>query len=262
MASYILQEDGSSKITLEDGSGFLLLEPVSSPSSSVSSSPSTSVSFSVSSSVSTSPSSSISSSVSSSISTSPSPSTSISSSVSSSLSSSISNSPSISPSSSVSSSTSSSLSSSISSSPSQSISPSPSVGYQDYTRGHYAVLPTTDADLLTTYSEQDIIDVATSDDVRVGQTATSEYAVHQFKDSTSGSNQCTIQWEGQTNCPPSLSTVYLQIYNQVSGTWETVDSNNSAPANTDFTLSASMNDLTNYMTVGELISCRVYQLDI
>ena len=124
------------------------------------------------------------------------------------------------------------------------------------------MLPTNDADLETMYTEQDLIDVATNDGVRVGQTATSEYAVHQFKDSTSGSNQCTIQWDGQTNCPPSLSTVYLQIYNQISGTWETVDSNNSAPADTDFTLSASMSDLTNYMTVGELISCRVYQLDI
>jgi hypothetical protein len=59
---------------------------------------------------------------------------------------------------------------------------------------------------------------------------------------------------------PSLSTVYLQIYNTSSDEWETVDSDNSSNADTDFSLIASMEDLTNYKNISNVISCRVYQL--
>lgn len=154
-----------------------------------------------------------------------------------------------------------SLSVSQSPSVSPSISPSPSPGWVDYTRGDYSNLPVNDNDLETIYTAQDYIDVATIDNIRVGQTATSEYAIHQFKDFASTETRCTLEWYGQTDLAPSSSTVYLQIYNTSTG-WETVDSDNSTDADTNFTLTASIPDLTNYKNGSNVIACRVYQLNL
>lgn len=136
---------------------------------------------------------------------------------------------------------------------------SPSVGYSLYTRGDYATLPTTDGALETAYSASDVTNVSTKNDVRVSQTATSQYAIHQFKDYVGSSANCTLEWEGQTDYAPSASTVYLQIYNQTTDAWTTVDSDNASAADTDFTLTADIADLTNYKDGQDLISCRVYQ---
>lgn len=229
-------------------------------------SPSRSISSSISSSVS--PSSSPSISISSSISSSPS--ISISSSISRSISSSISLSPSssisssVSPSSSVSSSISGSISSSVSPSSSISTSPSssPSAGYADYTRGEYTVVPTTDDDLSTNYTTQDYIDVSTINSITVAQSATSAYAIHQFKNNVLGASSCTLEWRGQTNIPTTLKNVRLQIFNRNTNLWETLTGNNTSPANTYFTLTASIVDLTEYKDDNSVISCRVYQLDL
>jgi len=122
-------------------------------------------------------------------------------------------------------------------------------------------LPTGILDLETDYTDQDYLDVDTKNDVRVGQTATDEYAIHQFKDYVAGS-ACDLEWEGQTNCPPSLSTVYLQIFNHNTPAWETVDSDSTTAEDTDFTLSGNIPDLTNYKSVNNVINCRVYQKDV
>ena len=195
---------------------------------------------------------------------------------------SISPSVSISPSASASKSISPSVSISPSASASKSVSPSPSAGYALYTRGDEATLPTNDDDLETNYSAQDILDVATSNDVRVNQSATAEYAIHQYKDfstATPEDNECIINWEGQTDLDPATSPVYLQIYNQVTPAWETIsqvpiDYNSSfaeyaserqyytSPgANVDFTMRGIITDLTNYKK-DNLVSCRIWQLDV
>jgi len=59
-----------------------------------------------------------------------------------------------------------------------------------------------------------------------------------------------------------LSTVFLQIYNRDTTTWETIDSDNSTAADTDFILTADMADLTDYKDNNNVIVCRVYQLDV
>lgn len=180
-------------------------------------------------------------------------------------------SPSLSPSPSVSPSISPSLSPSISPSISPSLSPSvspslspsasPSPGWEGYSKGDDVDLPSGILELETAYSAQDYLDVDTKDDVRVGQTATNEYAIHQFKDYVGDINSCSLEWEGQTNCPPILSPVVLQIFNRNTPAWETVDTDNSSPEDTDFTLSATIPDLTNYKSANKVIVCRVYQLD-
>jgi hypothetical protein len=123
-------------------------------------------------------------------------------------------------------------------------------------------LPLGILDLETSYSAGDLTDVATKDDVRVAQTATSEYAIHQFKDYVGTSANCNLEWEGQTNFAPSLSTVYLQIFNRDTPAWQTVDTDNTSAANTDFILTANIPDLTNYKDTSNVIVCRVYQLDL
>jgi len=173
-------------------------------------------------------------------------------SVSPSLSPSVSLSPSLSPSKSP------SLSPSLS--PSVSLSPSSPPGSTNYTKGNYVALPANDSDLKTFYSTQEITDVSTRNDVRVGQGALTEYTIHQYKDFATITTKATLDWQGQASYAPSSSTVYLQIYNRNTSSWETVASNNSANADTDFDMSASISSLTNYKDASNVISCRIYQL--
>ena len=155
-----------------------------------------------------------------------------------------------------------SVSPSISPSISPSVSPSPSPGWENYTRGDYAALPAGIVDLENAYSVQDYTDVNTKNDVRVAQSATDEYTIHQFKDYVGANSACSLEWEGQTNYSPELSTVYLQIYNRDTDEWEVVDSESSPEADVDFTLSGNIADLTNYKSANGIIVCRVYQEDL
>ena len=157
-----------------------------------------------------------------------------------------------------------SLSPSISPSPSPSVSPSasPSPGWEGYSRGDYAVLPSDDANLETAYAAQDYLDVDTSDDTRVGQTASGEYAIHEFKDYVGDLASATLHWEGQTNQACSISPVVLEIYNQNTATWDNVYTDDTSPADADFVIEQNIPDLTNYKTGSKTISCRVYQLHL
>lgn len=83
--------------------------------------------------------------------------------------------------------------------------------------------------------------------------------IHQFKDFVGSTNSGVLEWEGQTDLAPSTSTVYLQIYNHNTNTWTTVDSDNASSVNTDFNLTASIADFTNYKDLTGVISCRIYQ---
>jgi len=152
-----------------------------------------------------------------------------------------------------------SLSPSVSPSLSPSISPTPSLGWNSYTRGDYAVLPTNDADLETGYTEQNITDVATNDSNRVSQTATGQYAIHQFKNYYD-SEGAGFLWEGQSNMAPSASPVILEIYNYNTSEWEELDRDSVTEADTDFELGAEVVDLTNYRNPSGIVTCRVYQL--
>lgn len=224
---------------------------------SASASPSPSSSLSPSSSASKSASRSASASASSSASKSESKSASKSASASSSSSASASLSPSSSESSS------SSSSSSASQSPSSSISPSesasPSEGYALYSRGENITLPTGDSDLTTLYSTTEETTVANRNNEYVGIIGGGDYLLHQFKKFVGGETTCKVEWEGRSSLAPSTSTVYLQIFNYTSA-WETIDNNNTAPANTDFELEANIPDLTDYKDPSGVVVCRVYQL--
>ena len=102
-------------------------------------------------------------------------------------------------------------------------------------------------------------DVATDNGVRVAQTASGKYAIHQFKDYIGGYATVNLTWNGQSDYAPSSSTVALQIYNYNTTSWETVATNSVASVDTDFDLTANIADTTNYVTGGGYITCRVYQ---
>jgi hypothetical protein len=143
---------------------------------------------------------------------------------------------------------------------SSSVSPSPSLGYQNYTRGDVANLPTNDTDLETVYTAQEETDVTIKNEVMITQTGTVQYMVHQFKEFVGANTQCRLECEAQTTLSPVASTVYLQVYNHVSLAWENIDSDSDSEINTDFTLQADIEDLTDYKDTSNIISCRVYQL--
>lgn len=135
------------------------------------------------------------------------------------------------------------------------------IGTQVYSRGDEPSLPTNDNNLENLFTSQEYADVATSNDVRVAQTATDEYALFEFKDKNDNStDEITPSWEGQSDLAPSSSTIFLQIFNRTSGAWETLDSESAEVANTDFTLSGTQStNLSNYYDADNFVSCRVYQ---
>jgi hypothetical protein len=240
------------------------LSPSASQSPSASLSPSASISPSISPSASQSPSSSVSSSTSPSISPSASLSPSASRSPSASLSPSASSSRSQSPSSSLSASISPSASASASRSPSASssasFSPSPSQGYAMFTRGDEVSLPIDTSDLETVYSYAEELAVEKRDDTYIDQTGMLQYMIHQFKVFVGSADMCQVEWEGKSTLAPRLSTVYLQIFNYNTHSWETVDTETQAEANVDFELEKKVRDTTNYRDAQNLISARIYQL--
>jgi hypothetical protein len=131
---------------------------------------------------------------------------------------------------------------------------------QLYTQGDLPALPGNDADLSSTFSALDISGVAADDASRVLISGTSNL-VQQFKvKNSNNTDQINISWNGQTSIAPSSNTVYLQIYNRTTAAWETLSSNGSAAADTDFTLlGTKSSSLTDYYDSNFFVSLRVYQ---
>ena len=86
--------------------------------------------------------------------------------------------------------------------------------------------------------------------------------IHQFKSFVGSQTYALIEWEGKSDLAPTESTVYLQIYNTNTSTWETIDSDSTSDAEIDFELEGIKTDLTNYKDGSNVVSCRVYQLAI
>jgi len=152
-----------------------------------------------------------------------------------------------------------SISPSVSQSLSPSVSPSPSPGWISYTKGNYGTLPTNKNDLTNTYTSQEVLDVAVDDSAFVGQEGEIGYNIHQFKDYIGDWGIVSVNCVARSSLAPSSQTVLLQAYNHNLTQWETLNSNNSANADTDFTLSASISTPTDYWDVNKFITCRVYQ---
>ena len=91
------------------------------------------------------------------------------------------------------------------------------------------------------------------------------FSIQVFKDKSHVQQQYifNITWKGKSDVAPSTIPVVLQIYNRNTPSWEEIARNNTSPANTDFTLTATIGesgqDLANYYDANYWIACRVYQ---
>jgi hypothetical protein len=129
-----------------------------------------------------------------------------------------------------------------------------------YSCGSSSSLPGTDSNLDTFYTDLDITYVASVDADMVSQSATDEYAIHQFKVDATGKHSVDLTWTGQSNIAPSHSTVYLQIYDHTLDSWVTAASNSLADADINFTLAPpTITPLEDYKDASEIITVRVYQ---
>lgn len=129
-----------------------------------------------------------------------------------------------------------------------------------YSRDDLTALPSGTADLTNIFSGGEYVQVQFVDGVRVAEPAIKTYAVFQFKDRYTSDIPFTVTWVGRSNKAATVFPIVLQIYNRVSGLWETLDSNAVAAANTDVTLTGTkLSTIANYFDVNHEIACRVYQ---
>jgi len=132
-----------------------------------------------------------------------------------------------------------------------------------YTREENENLPSNKSDLSVVYTTIEENDVSKNDGVRVGLTGEEgNYLLHQFKKlHNNRRDRIKIKVNLQSSLAPSLSTVYLQIWNGQTNSWETLDSNNKADANVDFSLFGDVSD-TSYYDFNNEVAIRVYQYAI
>jgi hypothetical protein len=133
----------------------------------------------------------------------------------------------------------------------------------NFTKESKYTLPTNYDNLATTFTDTNYNDVLTSNDVRVSEGANSSGSSPIFlfkKKNANNTDTIAISWEGQVSIAASIAPVYLQIFNLNSGLWETIGSNNSAGAGTDFTISGTQStSLSNYYDANNWVIVRVYQ---
>ena len=95
---------------------------------------------------------------------------------------------------------------------------------------------------------------------QTGVTPQGRFAVFEFKNKSTGNLAFTVTWIGKSDTAPTVSTVYLQIYNRTTTLWETLTSNSAAAVDTNFTMTGTKtSNLTDYYDENGWISCRVYQ---
>lgn len=133
---------------------------------------------------------------------------------------------------------------------------------KNYTKGDLAALPTGDTPLENLFTTAEYTGVAADDDVYASQTATDQYSITKFRNrAANDTDEIHVSWRGKSSLAPATSPVVLQIYNRSAGAWETLVSNSDAPADTDFTLTASKTtNLNQYYDGNNWVAFRVYQL--
>lgn len=132
---------------------------------------------------------------------------------------------------------------------------------QRYSKGNDTPLPTAITDRETLFDATMYSNVATSDDTREDQAATGQASIFYFKDKNTVDTQAIRPtWEGQSTVAPSVYPVIMEIYNRTSETWEELDRNDTASADTDFTLEGDQStNLEDYYDADFWVICRVYQ---
>jgi len=131
-----------------------------------------------------------------------------------------------------------------------------------YSKGFYASLPATAADLTYFLDPEGYADVLTDDSNYDPATSTAQYPIFLFATKhTNNTNAASSTWNGQSSVAPSGSNVVLQVFRVSTAAWVTVDTETAAGANTDFTLTGAVNSsVSDYYAAGDWIYWRVYQV--
>ena len=135
----------------------------------------------------------------------------------------------------------------------------------DYTRQAIGSLPSTKDDLSTIYTTPEEGDVYLDDGRFVDLSGdASAYLIHQFKkDNDNRHDRIKVKIKLKSTLAPSGSTVYLQLWNGITNSWETMDSEVEKDANEEFSLVADVTE-TSYFDFRETfaeVAARVYQLN-
>jgi len=129
-----------------------------------------------------------------------------------------------------------------------------------YTRECVASLPNDTAQLATSYTSSDITDVSSDNDIYVDLEGV-KFLVHQYKfTNDNNTNKIYTTINLKSNFSTISHTIYLQIYDFDGDVWETIDSDNSTAADTEFDLEALISvDISNYYSNNNSVVLRVYQ---
>jgi hypothetical protein len=131
-------------------------------------------------------------------------------------------------------------------------------GYE-YSKEDSSSLNSDDSTLSTTFNSTNYSNVTTEDST-FDTISGDGYLNYLFKAYKSGGGNFLINVKAKSTKAPSSNTVYLQVYNRDTTSWENLDSDSSTGANTVFTLSGGKNSsLTDYYDSDNLLSLRVYQ---
>ena len=123
-------------------------------------------------------------------------------------------------------------------------------------------MPIGDDPLEVVYTANEYLEVEQDDAEFVDQTASNQqYAIHQFRrQNTNDTDTINIRIDARSSIGAVGQPVYMQILNRTSGAWETIDSNNTAIADEEFSLTAEVvGSMSDYYSPSYWVSVRVYQ---
>jgi len=131
-----------------------------------------------------------------------------------------------------------------------------------YSRGGYSTLPTDDNGLENDFAFYEYGYVSAVDGNYSDQTTTNEYSLFVFREQNTNSvDEIAVSWTGKSSLSPTSEKIYLEIYNYVTATWDTLDIDNTTAADTNLTLSGSVTDgQQDYYGTGNWFACRIRQL--
>jgi len=90
----------------------------------------------------------------------------------------------------------------------------------------------------------------------------SEYVIAEYKyQHKNNTDNIQITWHGRSTLASTVSSILLQIYDNVLGGWVTIASETRVPADKDFEIKATQTtNLSNYYDSANRIVVRIYQL--
>ncbi len=131
-----------------------------------------------------------------------------------------------------------------------------------YSKDVVSSLASTKDDLEYYFDAEGYADTNADDSIYDKMSSFSQIPVYNFVSKHSNnSDAITLTWNGQSTYSPAFGNVFLQVYRFGStNAWETLDTENSAGADTDFSLTTNINSkLSEYYDSNNYVYFRVYQ---